>query len=71
LRQKGISCELSLSDTKITKVLSRASKLGVKAVVIIGENELEKGEVSAKLLETGKQKTYAADDAAQNILKLL
>ncbi|MDQ5944515.1 MAG: histidyl-tRNA synthetase [Patescibacteria group bacterium] len=55
LRAEGMASELSLSDTKLTKVLSRASKLGMKAVAIIGEDELAQSVVSVKILESGLQ----------------
>jgi len=65
LRAAGVACEVSLSDTKLAKILSRASKLGVAAVVIIGEDELEHDAASIKVLATEQQERVGLADVVK------
>ena len=65
LRAGGVACEVSLSDTKLAKILSRASKLGVAAVVIIGEDELEHDAASVKVLATEQQERVGLADVVK------
>lgn len=69
LRAAGVACEVSLSDTKLAKILSRASKLGVAAVVIIGEDELEHGAASIKVLATEQQERVGLADVVKFLRK--
>ena len=69
LRAAGVACEVSLSDTKLAKILSRASKLGVAAVVIIGEDELEHDAASIKVLATEQQERVSLADVVKFLRK--
>jgi histidyl-tRNA synthetase len=71
LREVGVACELSLADTKLAKVLARASKLGTEVVVIIGEDEIEKGVASVKLLLSGSQEQVSHSEVVKCICKNL
>jgi histidyl-tRNA synthetase len=53
LRQSGISTEMDFSGKKLNKVMQYANQIGVKHVVVIGENELKIGIVELKNMETG------------------
>ena len=69
LRAAGVACEVSLSDTKLAKILSRASRLGVVAVVIIGEDELEHDAASIKVLATEQQERVGLADVVEFLHK--
>ncbi|MFA5776047.1 MAG: histidine--tRNA ligase [Patescibacteria group bacterium] len=60
---KNVVCWLD-TGTKLEKQLKYADKKGIPQVVIIGEEELEKGVMTVKNLNTGKQKTLELDDSA-------
>lgn len=55
LREKGKSVDIYLESGKFKKKMTYADKLGVKKVIILGEDELNKREVSIKDMETGEQ----------------
>ena len=61
LRSKGITCEFDLTNKKFVKQLEKASKVA-KYAVILGEDEISKGEVTVKNLDTSEQKTVKRDD---------
>ena len=66
LRDKNITCEFDLTNKKFVKQLEKASKLA-KYALIIGEDELSKGEVTVKDLDTSEQKTVKR----QEVMSLL
>ena len=55
LRDDGKSVDIYLESGKFKKKMTYADKLGVKKVIILGEDELNKREVSIKDMETGEQ----------------
>lgn len=55
LRQAGISADFDMANRKFGKQLEKASKLEAKYAVILGEDELNSGELTVKNLETGVQ----------------
>lgn len=57
LRLKGISAEIYPDAAKMKKQFDYANKKKIRFVVIVGESEMQKGEVSIKDMETGEQKT--------------
>jgi len=59
LRAEGISCELVLSETKLGTVFSRADKLKVPFVAVIGEQELAAKTVALKNMTSGEQTAVA------------
>ncbi len=54
LRMKGITCEFDLANKKFVKQLEKASKIA-KYAVILGEDEINSGEVTIKNLDTAEQ----------------
>lgn len=62
LREEGIKVDIYLEGGKFGKKLSYADKIGVKHVIIIGEEEYNKGVVSIKNMETGDQEVFKKDD---------
>lgn len=61
LRKKGIKVDIYLEGGKFKKKLNYADKIGVKNVIIIGEEEFENKKVSLKNMETGQQELIELD----------
>ncbi len=55
IRKQEIDCELYPSSVKIQKQMKYANDRGVKYVAIVGEEEMEKGFILLKNMETGEQ----------------
>ena len=62
LRGAGISVELPPLEQKFGKALERASKLGARFALILGDNEISSGEWALKTLATGEQIKVAESD---------
>ena len=67
LRNADIPTEVDLSRKKFKKILSYANKLNVKNVVLVGERDLEEGNVTVKDMETGEQEIVTVEDVAEYI----
>lgn len=61
LRQAGISVDFDLANRKFGKQIEKAAKLEAKYAVILGEDELNSGELTVKNLETGEQSKVMRD----------
>jgi histidyl-tRNA synthetase len=68
LRSSGLSVEIGFSGN-MSKRMKRASNQGAWAAVFVGPEELSKGEVQVKLLDSGEQKTVAIKDLATHLSK--
>jgi len=55
LRHDGIAATIDLSRKKLAKRLQEAHESGVKRVLILGDEECEKGIAKIKLMETGQE----------------
>lgn len=62
LRAAGISAELYPDAAKMKKQFDYANKKSIQYVVIVGESEMQKGEVSVKNMTTGNQETIKVSD---------
>lgn len=62
LRQRGIAGELYPDPAKMKKQLKYANDKGVRLVALIGEAELESGQVTIKNMETGTQETLSESE---------
>ena len=58
---------MDLSRKKFKKILSYANKLNVKNVVLVGERDLEEGNVTVKDMESGEQEIVPVGDVAEYI----
>ena len=67
LRNADIPTEVDLSRKKFKKILSYANKLNVKNVVLVGERDLEEGNVTVKDMDSGEQEIVAVEDVAEYI----
>ena len=64
LRAAGLSTELLSPDRKLKALLGRASKIGARFAVIIGENELARGVVQLRDLAQSAQREVALTEVA-------
>ena len=64
LRKAGIPTEVDLNRKKFKKILAYANKIGVKYAVLVGERDLEEGNVTIKNMETGEQGQIPVDEVA-------
>lgn len=62
LRQAAIRCELYPEAAKFQKQLKYANAREVPFVAIVGEDELEAGEITFKNMKTGEQQRIKAED---------
>lgn len=53
LRQNGIASQMDFSGKKVGKVLQYADQIGAKYVVVVGDQELERGQIELKEMLTG------------------
>ena len=61
LRQAGVPCDTDYEDKSLGKLFKAADKRGVRLVVVLGTDELARGEVKVKDLTTGTEETLRAD----------
>ncbi|MCA1053989.1 histidine--tRNA ligase [Rossellomorea aquimaris] len=57
LRRRGYVVELEMSQKKIGKLLNKANKDGVGKVVVIGEDEVKRNQITIKDMNSGKETT--------------
>jgi histidyl-tRNA synthetase len=67
LRAEKIDVEVLSADRKIKTLLGRASKIGARFAVILGEDELKRGAVQLRDLLLSKQSEVAVGDLARTI----
>lgn len=71
LRAMGISTELYPDAAKMKKQFDYANRKNIQLVVIVGESEMQKGEVTIKNMDTGNQEPVKIGDIEQYVQKLL
>lgn len=67
IRDLGIKADFDLANRKFVKQLDKASKLGAKFAVILGEDEIKENKITVKNLETSEQKTVSKEEGLQII----
>ncbi|MCA1743514.1 MAG: ATP phosphoribosyltransferase regulatory subunit, partial [Desulfovibrionales bacterium] len=65
LREKGFSGEMGFQVRSVKAQLRQANKLRVKTCLLLGVDELTKGEVQVKDMATGVQRGVSQDDVEQ------
>jgi histidyl-tRNA synthetase len=68
LRAHGLTVEIGFSGN-MSKRMKRASNQGCWSAIFVGPEELSKGEVQVKLLDSGEQKTVPIKDLAAHLQK--
>lgn len=71
LRNNNISVEVYPSVDKLGKQLNYANKLDIPLVLLCGEDEEKKNQVTVKDMRSGKQKTLSLSKISKEISKLL
>jgi len=69
LRTKGLWVETNYDDSSLRSQMRRANRIGAKNVIVIGEDELEKGWVTIKDMVTGKERKCTLE--IQELLKII
>lgn len=68
LRTNGVTSELFPEITKIKKQFSYADKKGIPYVIVLGDDEINKGMISLKNLATGQQDSMHLEEAIDKIV---
>ncbi len=71
LRDKGIVTEMDYENRSIRAQMKKADKIGAKYSLILGEEELEQGELQLRDMKTGNQKSIVLDKAGDEVLSEL
>ncbi len=69
LRNKGLKVDIDMTGRRLKKSLDFANKQGIPYVVILGENELESGELMLKEMMSGKEYKVRIDEAGEFFTK--
>lgn len=67
LKEQGLKVDIYLEDGKFKKKINYADKIGVKKVLIIGQEEYENKMVSVKNMEDGKQVSVKIEEISDYI----
>ncbi|MBI4593037.1 MAG: histidine--tRNA ligase [Candidatus Rokubacteria bacterium] len=70
VRAGGVGVELGYGGRKLRGELERANKLGVAYAVIVGSDELARGEAVVREMKSGGQRTVPLDGLAAELLML-
>lgn len=71
LRQNGISCEIYPESDKMKKQMTYANRKDIPYVVIVGENEIQSGQLSLKDMATGEQMQLSVDEMLDKLKSYL
>ncbi|MGM0610654.1 MAG: histidine--tRNA ligase [Thermodesulfobacteriota bacterium] len=67
LRESGYWGEISFKASSVKSQLRLANKLGVKVCLLLGLDEMQRGEIMVKDMETGVQRAVSQDDIEQAV----
>jgi histidyl-tRNA synthetase len=70
LRSASISAELYPDAAKMKKQFDYANKKNIGYVAIVGESEMQNGEISIKNMATGNQETIKVSEVHNYFLKI-
>ncbi|MHA2026090.1 MAG: histidine--tRNA ligase [Candidatus Thorarchaeota archaeon] len=71
LVRKGVSCEVDLMDRPLKKLLQQADSKNAKFAVIVGERDIEKGEVSVRNMASKETDQVKLESFTDFLLKAL
>lgn len=67
LRKAGLAAERDYQGRKTKAQFKSADRMGARFVAVLGEDELDRGEISLKLLATGEQQVVALNELTNAI----
>ncbi len=67
LRQAGIVVIAELSGRSVRSALKQANRRGARHAILLGEDEIARGEVTFRDLESGEQLALSTDDLVQRL----
>ena len=67
LRNNGIACDTNYEDKSIKGAMRKANDLNARLVLIIGDNEIERGSITLKDMSSGEQKEVKFKDIIKEI----
>jgi histidyl-tRNA synthetase len=67
IRQAGIAVELYPSAVKLKKQMSYADSKGIPYVLLVGEEEVESGQLSLKDMKTGEQQKVSIEELIEKL----
>jgi histidyl-tRNA synthetase len=70
LRERGLAVELGFGARRLPRELERANRLGVTYAVIVGDNELGRGEAVLREMRSGEQRAVALGDLVEALARL-
>ena len=71
LREAGLKVYVDLMGRKLSKQLEQASKLGVRAVVIVGSREAERGVVALRDMKQGVQREVGLGRLVEEVMSIV
>ncbi len=71
LIQAGVSCEVDLMDRSLKKLLQQADQKNAKFTVIVGERDIDKGEVSVRNMSTKETEQVKTKVLVDHLLQVL
>ncbi|WP_037315876.1 histidine--tRNA ligase [Amycolatopsis orientalis] len=71
LRKAGLRTSTPIELRKLGKELTRADKAGARAVVIVGQEDWDAGNVTVRSLATREQRTVTVDETVSTVTSLL
>ena len=71
LIQAGVSCEVDLMDRNLKRLFKQADLRNAKFTVIVGERDIEKGEVSVRNMSTKGTEQVKIEKLVEYLLKVL
>ncbi len=71
LRREGLSADGDFMDRSVRAQMKLASRRGARMVLMVGDEELERGEVTLRLLELGRQLVLPLKDMAGHVREAL
>lgn len=71
LREEGLLVETDLKGRNVSSQLKYANSIGARKVLILGENDLEKGKITLKDMDSGEERLISLEDITDKIIEEL
>jgi histidyl-tRNA synthetase len=71
LRRAGLAASMEFEGRSMKSQMKRADRLAARAVVIVGGDELSRGEVTLRDMRAGEQRAVARAGAIQSVKALV